>query len=90
MVNIEKSYEVSMHDYMVQIQSWNRKVQSGDFGLQFNDAQFAGQFLIGLPKVKYGLLVNFIAREPNLTTENVKSLLLREEVDKEVIVPGHS
>lgn len=80
MVNIVKTEEMSMHDYMAKLQSYNRRIHSGGFGLELSDAQLAGQFLIGLPKERYGLLVNFISREPNLNTEKVKSVLLREEV----------
>lgn len=77
-INIEKTDRMSMYEYTSLIQQFNRKIAAGGWGLELTDAQLAGQFLVGLPD-KYEVMVNYLSREPELTTEGVKSFLMREE-----------
>ena len=78
MMNQEKTEAQTMHEYMAQIQALNRKIAKGGWNLEFTDRQLAGLFLVGLPE-KYDVAVEFLGKEEALSTELVKTRLLREE-----------
>jgi len=81
MMNQEKTEAQTMHEYMAQIQALNRKIAKGGWNLEFTDRQLAGLFLVGLPE-KYDVAVEFLGKEEALSTELVKTRLLREESER--------
>ena len=82
LMNITKDENISMHEYMAKIQGLNRVIRTANYGLELNDTQLAGAFLMGLPKEKYKVFIAFMGRDRELTTQKVKAALLQEDDDE--------
>ena len=74
MVNVEKTEDISMQEYMSRIQSANRKLKEG--GIELGDKVVATVFLAGLPQ-RYNGLIRPIQKQ-DLCIREVKSKLLIE------------